>query len=62
MSEIETQRDKVQDFLRSCEPSQDPEYLAWREAKIRNALAADLAEPDKAIAQHEIWKKFGLEY
>jgi hypothetical protein len=58
MSETDTQPDDVQDFLRPREPSHDPEYLAWRDAKIRGALA----EPEKAIPQHVIWKKYGLEY
>lgn len=62
MSEIEAQPKNAQEFLRPSEPSQDPEYLAWREAKIRKALADDLADPDGAIPQEKIWKKYGLEY
>ncbi|NKB55366.1 MAG: hypothetical protein GKS00_03425 [Alphaproteobacteria bacterium] len=62
MGETKTQSDDIRDFLQPCDPSQDPEYLAWKEAKLRRALAADLAAPEAAVPQHEVWKKFGLEY
>lgn len=38
----------------------DPDYLTWREAKIRKALAEADAHPEKLIPQHEIWKRFGM--
>ncbi|MEX2617198.1 MAG: hypothetical protein WD767_13965 [Alphaproteobacteria bacterium] len=62
MSKVDTESEDVQEFLNSSEPSRDPEYLAWREAKIRTALAADRADSRKATPQQKIWKKFGLEY
>ena len=63
MSDTKVQRsDDVTEFLRPQEPSQDPEYLAWRDAKIKRALAAADAAPEARIPQSEIWKKFGLEH
>ena len=62
MSDTKARSDDIHDFLRPCAPSRDPAYLAWREAKIRSALAADLSEPEKAIPLEKIWKKYGLEY
>jgi len=62
MSDTETKPDDIQDFLRPCEPSRDPAYLAWRKAKITRALEAARAAPEDRIPLHEIWKKYGLEY
>lgn len=42
--------------------STDPAYLAWRDAKVRQALAEAKAHPDKMIPEHKVWEKFGLEY
>jgi len=42
-------------------PSETSDYLAWKEAKIRRALAAADAHPERRIAAREIRKKFGLE-
>jgi|GEM_PF-5486201 len=41
-------------------PSEAPDYLAWKEAKIRRALEAADEYPEGRIAAREIWKKFGL--
>ena len=62
ISEIKPRPENVNDFLRPAAPSQDPAYLAWRDAKIKRALAAAEAAPEKSIPQRQVWKKFGLEY
>ena len=62
MSETDTPPDDIQDFLQPGAPSRDLEYLAWREARIKQALEADLAAPEQAVPQHVIWKNFGIEY
>jgi len=62
MSDIESRSDDIQDFLQPGEPSREPEYLAWRRAKIEKALAAAKASPEDRITQRDIWKKYGLEY
>lgn len=41
--------------------STDPDYLAWRDAKVTAALADAKAHPENRIPQSEVWKKFGLE-
>lgn len=41
--------------------SDDPEYLAWKDAKVSAALTAARAHPERRVAQAEVWKKFGLE-
>lgn len=41
-------------------PSETPDYLAWKEAKIRRALEAADEHPDRRIPAHALWKKFGL--
>jgi len=43
------------------EESSDPDYLAWRDAKVSAALADVKAHPENRIPQSEVWKKFGLE-
>jgi hypothetical protein len=62
MSDLDMRQDGPEDMIRPAEPSRDPEYLAWREAKIRGALEAARAAPERSVPQREVWKKFGLEY
>lgn len=38
----------------------DPDYEAWAEKKIRNALSHDRANPDKRITLDQMWEKHGL--
>ncbi|MBT4046055.1 MAG: hypothetical protein HOF11_21325 [Rhodospirillaceae bacterium] len=61
MTDTKTTDVGLDDLVRDVQPSQDPAYLAWRDAKIARALKAAEAAPERRIPQREIWKKFGLE-
>ena len=41
--------------------STDPDYLAWKDAKIRAAIKAADENPDGGVTLDEMWKKFGLD-
>jgi len=41
--------------------STDPDYLAWRDEKVAEALKEAKAHPEQRVPQSEVWKKFGLE-
>jgi hypothetical protein len=62
MSDTKITSDTLSDILRPVPESQNPEYLAWKAAKIKQALTSAKASPEKRIPQRKIWKKFGLEY
>ena len=49
------------DLTQFAPESTDPDYLSWRDAKIRAALAEAKAHPEKRLPQAAVWKKFGLE-
>ncbi len=38
-----------------------PDYLAWRDAKVKRALGAAEKHPEKRRSQQSIWQNFGLE-
>ncbi len=50
------------DLTKPQAESDDPAYLAWRDAKVKKALDEAKANPGERISQQEIWKKFGLEH
>ena len=52
----------LEDLTVSTGESKDAEYLAWRDAAVRRALAEARAHPEKMISERAIWEKFGLEY
>ncbi len=62
MSKNETLSDALKDHLTTLGPSHDPDYLAWRDQQVREALDFAKDNPDKMITEREIWAKFGLEY
>ena len=39
----------------------DPDYLAWKKAKIRKALEAASCHPDQLVSHAEMRKRFGLD-
>ena len=53
--------EQIQQTTTDHAQSDDPDYLAWRDSKVRAALAAAKAHPEQRISQIEVWKKFGLE-
>lgn len=56
---IETS-EKLAELVESSGPSQEPDYLHWKEGKIKAALDALERNPQDRIPQHEVWRKFGL--
>jgi hypothetical protein len=60
MSKIKAPPASLDEHLKP-EPSETPDYLAWKEAKIRRALAAADEHPERRVPAREIRKKFGLE-
>ena len=55
------QKPSLKELLTPGPESSDPDYLAWKKAKIERALEQAKAHPEERITQKEIWKKFGLE-
>jgi len=54
--------DQIKDFITPTGgQSQDPEYLAWKEKKIQEAIDWANANPDKMIPLSDVMKEFGLE-
>ena len=41
-------------------PSADPDYLVWKENKIRKALK-EAEDRSSMISAEKVWEKFGLE-
>ena len=52
----------LKEHLTARGPSNDPDYLAWKEEQIKKALKFAEENPDKMIPQEEVWKKLGLAY
>ena len=60
MSEID-QKQNLDDHLRPAgAPSADPDYLAWKNAKIRKALA-QTEDRSNMIPASKVWEQFGPE-
>lgn len=53
---------KTEDLTRPTQESTDPEYLAWRDAQVREAMAQVRAEPDSVVPLRDVMKQYGLEY
>ena len=41
--------------------SSDPDYLAWKKAKVRAALREADEAPTDVVSQDEVWKKLGVD-
>lgn len=41
--------------------STDPEYLAWKKAKIEAAIKFADENPSARLTQEEVWRRLGLE-
>ena len=61
MSETETPPETPEEHLKPGS-SDDPDYLAWKGAKIERVLKATKDRPERRVPQEEICKKFGLEH
>lgn len=60
MSEID-QEQNLDDHLRPAgAPTTDPDYLAWKEAKVRKALE-QANDRSNMIPASKVWEQFGLE-
>jgi len=60
MSEID-QKQNLDDHLRPAgAPTADPDYLAWKEAKVRKALE-QAEDRSNMIPASKVWEQFGLE-
>jgi hypothetical protein len=60
MSEID-QKPTLDEKTRPCEPSTDPDYLAWKERAVKTALSDAKANPDQLVSHAEMRRRFGLE-
>lgn len=53
----------IEDFIKITRPeSADPEYLAWKKAKIEAATKHANEHPDARLTEEEVWKQLGLQY
>lgn len=60
MSEID-QKQNLDDHLRPARaPNADPDYIAWKDAKIRKALE-QAEDRSNMIPASKVWEQFGLE-
>lgn len=60
MSKVSIPPESLNEHLRPDGP-EGPDYAAWKDEKIRRALAAADKHPEKRKTQQAVWKKFGLE-
>lgn len=60
MNEL-TEKQSLDDHLRPAgAPATDPDYLAWKEAKIRKALE-QAEDRTQLIPASKVWEQFGRE-
>lgn len=63
MSTIGTKpRHELQQLTAEQPESTDPDYLAWKEAKIRSVREAAQRSPDKLVSHTEMRKRLGLDH
>ena len=60
MNDIETKNALEEHLTPAGQPSNDPEYLAWKKAKIEKGLA-EAQDRTKLIPAHKVWEDLGLE-
>lgn len=54
---------QIDELTRALEPeSSDPEYLAWKKAKIEAAIKEADAFPEDTLTEAEVWQKHGLDH
>lgn len=54
-------KEALDEHLKSGQPSTDPDYLAWKERKILEALE-ESKDRSKMIPAERVWKELGVEY
>lgn len=60
MSDTDT-KDALEEHLAPAgQPSSDPEYLAYKQAKVKKGLA-EAEDRSKLIPAHKVWEDLGLE-
>lgn len=52
---------QIQQSKTTHQASDDPDYLAWKDAKVSKALKEAREKPERRVPQSEVWKKFDLE-
>ena len=62
MEKTDLLSDELKEHLAAMGESQDSDYLAWRDLKVKEALEFAEKHPEKMISEREIWEFFGLEY
>lgn len=60
MSDIDTQDALDEHLAPAGRPSSDPEYLAWKQAKVEKALV-QAEDRSQMIPAHKVWERLGLE-
>lgn len=51
------QKPTLDEKTRACEPSTDPDYLAWKERTVKAALADAKANPDQLVSHEEVRRR-----
>ncbi|WP_208348968.1 hypothetical protein [Pseudaestuariivita rosea] len=52
----------IEDMLRPQPESTEPDYLAWRDEKVRAAIEHSRKHPESLKPLRDVAKKYGLEY
>ncbi len=56
-----TEKQSLDEHLRpSADAGKNPEYQAWKEGKIKRALAQS-EDRSKMVTAHKVWEELGLE-
>lgn len=59
MSELK-EKPTFAELTEPCEPSADPDYLAWKKAKIEKGLEQS-EDRSGVVPAHRVWETFGFE-
>jgi len=60
MSNTDTKDELEEHLAPAGQPSSDPEYKAWKRAKVKKGLD-ESSDRSKLIPAHKVWKDLGLE-
>ena len=61
MSETSKIDDTLEEHRRPDEVRTDPDYLAWKEAKVREGLE-QAKDRSKMIPAHKVWAELGFQF
>ena len=62
MSDTKTDGLTFEELTQPCEPSAEEKYLEWKEQKIKKALDAAKANPEKLVSHVEMRARLDLEH